>query len=196
MKEIWKENIDFRNKAAFKGSAINAFGALTHIYSKSKTTVMFAQEISCWLADEMIRNSICPHFESIFFLQGDKLVGLLVLTIEIRKETLAKVHRIWLLLSFWIIDTCPRWTCVYNPKTLPSQTSFSSLNSSSSSSSSSLFLSDRFYLLLSLSFFFWSAPSLFLSLFLTSIDCIYLFAGYNSKSTLTCLSCYSILLLF
>ena len=35
--------------AVFKGSAANAFRAFTH--GKSKTTVMFAQEIPYWLAD-------------------------------------------------------------------------------------------------------------------------------------------------
>ena len=39
----------FFNKTVLRGSAINAFSALTH--GKSKTTVMFAQEIPCWLAD-------------------------------------------------------------------------------------------------------------------------------------------------
>ena len=136
-------------------------------------------------------------------------MGLLVLIIEIRKETLAKVHRVWLVSggSFhwtcWIMDTCLFLDTCLNSDVPSGNFHWTqalhkclSLLFNSSSSSSSLFLSDHFYFLLSFFFFVFFGCSLFLLLFLTPIDCTFLFAGYYIKCTLTCLSCYSILLLF
>ena len=114
-------------------------------------------------------------------------MGLLVLIIEIRKETLAKVHRVWLVSggSFhwtcWIMDICLFLDTCLNPDVSSGNFHWTQALHKhlsllfNSSSSSSLFLSDHFYFLLSFFFFFF-------------LDELLLSFSYSSLRPLTALS--------